>query len=85
MKEQRFRKEYATELIEIAFGDLESARGLVVAKMGRKENILYFAQQSIEKAFKAVLCALEKPIPITHDLVFLLDRLALDSYRPSSL
>jgi HEPN domain-containing protein len=44
-KGKLFHPEYARELIEIAEGDLASARGLAQIKMGRAENICYLAQQ----------------------------------------
>lgn len=66
--ERIFSKNYAKELLAIAEGDLESAKGLRRINAGRQENICYHAQQSIEKAIKAVICWLEKPVPLSHDI-----------------
>lgn len=65
---KRYKKEYALELILISKGDMDSARGLMTAKIGRPENIIYHCQQSIEKSLKAVLCHFELEVPHTHDL-----------------
>lgn len=46
-KEQRFKKEYAFELLSIAAGDLETTLVLQSASRGRKENICFSAQQVI--------------------------------------
>ena len=48
-----FNKEYAKELLRIAQGDGESASALFKAKVGRPENIVFLAQQSVEKSIKA--------------------------------
>lgn len=74
-KEQKFKKEYAFELLKIAEGDLETTKVLLAASIGRKENVCFNAQQAIEKSLKAVLCFLELPIPFTHNLDILMDRL----------
>lgn len=74
-KEQKFKKEYAFELLKIAEGDLETTKVLLAASIGRKENICFNAQQVIEKSLKAVLCFLELPVPFTHNLDILIDRL----------
>lgn len=55
-KAQIYKPEYGKELLRIAEGDLASASALHETKKGRKENVGYLAQQSIEKALKAVLC-----------------------------
>ena len=75
-KERRFKPEYAKELISIARGDFDSARGLRQIQMGRPENICYHAEQSIEKALKAVLCHLGSSVPLTHDLGTLSERIS---------
>ena len=72
--ERTFKKGYAAELLRIAEGDLESAKGLSKIKMGRTENILFHVEQSIEKALKAVLCCKEKPVPLIHDIGIILAR-----------
>ena len=74
-KEQKFKKEYAFELLKIAEGDLETTKVLLSASIGRKENICFNAQQVIEKSLKAILCFLELPVPFTHNLDILIDRL----------
>jgi HEPN domain-containing protein len=79
-RDRHFQKSYAAELIGIAAGDLESAKGLLVAKRGRPENICYLAEQCIEKALKAMLVHLEKPVPITHDLGIISER--VQQYLP---
>lgn len=82
-KDRLFRRAYAGELIKIAYGDLASAEVMADnLKKGRKENICFVAQQCIEKSLKAVLCAQGKPVPMTHSIEVLLDRLAGD--QPSA-
>lgn len=73
-KEQKFKKEYAFELLKIAEGDLETTQVLFNSPLGRKENVCFNAQQVVEKSIKAVLCYLEIPLPFTHNLDILLDR-----------
>lgn len=77
-KGKLFHPEYAIELIEIAEGDLASARGLSQIKMGRPENICYLGQQCAEKCLKAVLCHLGKAVILTHDLDALLSHIPTD-------
>lgn len=72
---RKFKKEYALELIRIAEGDLDSARILAAGKPKRPENIFYMAEQCIEKSLKAVICAYGTPIPMTHSLAALIERL----------
>lgn len=67
-KPRIYKVEYAVELLAIASGDLESAKGLFVLKQGRLENICFLAQQSVEKSLKALLCFHRKPIIHTHDI-----------------
>ena len=74
-KEQLFKREYAQELFRVAAGDLQSAIGMHESKKGRQENICYMAQQAIEKALKSLICHLKHPIPFTHSIELLLDRL----------
>ena len=81
-KDKKFHRNYAKELISIAKGDLESAEVLAAArKKGRRENVCFVAQQCIEKSLKALLCALGRPVPLTHTIELLLDRLG-DQYQP---
>ena len=75
-KDKLFKKTYAPELLNIAAGDLASAEVLAATPLkGRKENICYTAQQSIEKSIKAVICAQGHPVPLTHSIEFLLDKI----------
>lgn len=75
IKEQKFKKEYAYELLKIARGDYETAEVLASSNKGRKENICFNSQQVIEKSLKAVLCYKELPVPFTRSIDILLDRL----------
>jgi len=78
-KEQTFKKTYAKELLAIAFGDLESAKGLQSSNRGRPENVCYLAHQVIEKSLKAVLIWKQIPFPLIHDANALVAKLpALD-------
>jgi HEPN domain-containing protein len=63
-----FKKEYAIELLRIAENDILSAIALSKTKEIRKETVLFHFEQSVEKALKAVLCHLERPVPLTHDI-----------------
>ena len=57
------------ELFRIAKGDLASAKELAsVSKEGRLENVVYLAQQSVEKALKATLNHLRIAFPLVHEL-----------------
>ncbi len=75
-KDKLFKRGYALELLNIAAGDLASAEVLAAMPLkGRKENTCYTAQQSIEKSLKAVICAQGTPVPLTHSIEFLLDKI----------
>ncbi len=78
-RDKLFHREYSKTLLKIAEGDIQSAEVLAlnIAK-GRPENICFAAQQAIDKSLKAVLCFHQKPIPMTHSIELLIDRL-----RPS--
>jgi len=65
---RRFKKPYSRELLLVAQGDLEAARALEQSRVSRKENILFHVQQALEKALKAVICAHELDVPLSHDL-----------------
>lgn len=66
---QLFKPDYSFELLRIAEGDLRSAQELRSAlKLGRAENVAYLAQQSAEKALKAVLNFHRIPFPLVHEL-----------------
>lgn len=81
-KKQLFPKEYAQELLKIAKGDFESALELSRAKSGRPENIVFMAQQSVEKSIKAVLVHLQIAFPMVHDLGILIALLPDDKIPP---
>jgi len=72
LKKQLFPKEYAKELLKIAKGDLDSALGLSKINTGRPENIVFLAQQSVEKSIKSVLVHLQIAFPLVHDLGILI-------------
>jgi HEPN domain-containing protein len=72
LKKQLFKKEYAAELLNIAKGDLESAEALSKVSKGRPENIVFLAQQSVEKSIKSVLIHLQVAFPLVHDLGILI-------------
>lgn len=67
-QEKKFPKIYAQELLKIAEGDWNTAKALRGCKNIRIENIFYHAEQAIEKSLKAVLCHLEEPVPLVHEL-----------------
>ena len=72
----QFDSTYALELFSIAEQDLESARVLFENwQRGRKENIFFMVQQSVEKALKAYLCRRDGTFPMVHDLGILLGKM----------
>jgi HEPN domain-containing protein len=75
-REQRFHKEYAHELLRIALLDFDSAQILARYGAHRVENVFLMAQQSLEKALKAVICWHELSVPFTHDIAVLVERLS---------
>lgn len=78
-----FKKEYSLELLSISQGDLMSAKALMNSKKpGRLENIIFLAQQSVEKSIKAVLIYLQISFPLVHDLGILLSHLPKDNLPP---
>lgn len=77
-----YAPEYAKELIEIAEGDLKSAKGLFKIREGRLENICYLAQQSVEKCLKAILCHNSREIVFTHDIDVLISLLPKSASPP---
>ncbi len=81
---QKYKKEYAFELVKIARGDLISAIELSKSNLGRTENVIYLAQQSIEKSIKAVICFIGQPIVHTHDLDVLTHSLPANQKPPES-
>jgi HEPN domain-containing protein len=81
-QERVFPKEYAKVLWRIAEGDYRTVAVLAKSSDYRVENAFYLAQQSIEKALKAVLVHLGIAIPMIHDLSALLSKLPEDSDSP---
>ena len=78
-----FQPEYANQLLVIAAGDLQTAKALIESPQpGRKENILYMIQQTVEKALKAVLIFKQIPFPLVHDLGILIALLPVADYPP---
>lgn len=57
--------------LDYAERDLSAARALWSIGDGHREAVVYWAQQSAEKALKAVLVLEEAAIPRTHDLAVL--------------
>lgn len=83
-KKRLFKKQYAQELFRIAQGDLQSARILAKdLKSGRPENVVFLAQQSVEKSVKAVLVHAQIAFPLVHDLGILV-ALVPDDHAPPS-
>jgi len=81
--QRKYKVEYAFELLKIAEGDLLSAQVLFNNfGQGRKENICYHAEQSVEKSIKAYLCFTQIPLPLTHDLGVLIDKIPENSDFP---
>jgi HEPN domain-containing protein len=82
-QKQLFPKIYAKELLSIALGDLGSAQALYSAQAGgRPENVVFIAQQSVEKSVKAVLVHLQIAFPLVHDLGILVALLPDDKMPP---
>ena len=70
-QERRFDPEYAATLLSIARQDFSTARYAqsgVASGDVRSENVFFLYQQAVEKLLKAVLCHLELPVPLVHDL-----------------
>lgn len=80
--EKRYRKEFAQELFRIAEADLKTAKAIAGIKDVRPENTLFHIEQAVEKSIKAVLCHLQKPVPLTHDLFAVLQRLDEKEHPP---
>jgi HEPN domain-containing protein len=85
IKTQKYKSEYGIELLRIAEGDLDSAVALYETHKGRKENVGYLAQQSIEKSMKAVLCFKGIPLPHTHELAALISLVDSQLHCPYGL
>ncbi len=76
--ERLFKPEYAAELFSVAKNDLVTARVLTQHADVRRETVLLHCQQAVEKALNAVLCRLQCPVPLTHEIAVLVDRLRDD-------
>lgn len=76
--ERLFKKEYAFELFRIARADLRTAQVLSQHSDVRKETVLLHCQQCVEKTLKSILCFRERPVPFTHEIVLLVERLKDD-------
>jgi len=74
-QERIFPVTYAPVLWRIAEGDFKTVLTLAKSTDYRVENAFYLAQQSIEKALKAVLVKRGLPVPMIHDLSALLSKL----------
>ncbi len=72
--ERLYKPEYAHELLRLSESDLLSAQILAQGN-ARPETILFMAEQAVEKALKAVLCFLQQPIPISHEIILLVQKL----------
>jgi HEPN domain-containing protein len=81
-KKQLFPQKYSKELLIIAKGDLDSAVALSTATTGRPENIIFLAQQAVEKYIKAVLVHFQISFPLVHDLGILIALLPDDKMPP---
>ncbi len=80
--EKLFRKSYAGELLNLAEEDLKTAEYLAKGVNLRPENTLFHIQQAVEKALKSVLCGKGMPVPLTHDLYAIVDRLGSADMPP---
>ena len=81
-KRQKFKKSYALELRVIAESDLQAAKLLHGTGQARPETIVFHVQQAIEKSIKAVICQLEIPLLMVHDIGALLGCLPNDKLPP---
>ncbi len=79
---KKYKKEYAVELLSIAVGDYKSGTDLMKLRTGRDENIIFMAQQAVEKALKAVLIHQSKPVRHPHEIEILLSLLDEKSQPP---
>ena len=60
--------------LRTAIGDLAAARALLAVAAVALRQAAYLAQQAAEKAFKATIALRGDEPPLTHDLLFLLQR-----------
>jgi HEPN domain-containing protein len=66
--------EAAVWWLRTAIGDLAAARALLNVAGVAPRQAAYLAQQAAEKAFKATIALQGDEPPLTHDLLFLLER-----------
>ena len=81
-KERLFKPEYAKELLSLARSDLATGKYLSKSTKIRPENTLFHIGQAVEKSLKAVLCHLQMPVPLTHDLLALIQTLPKEVAPP---
>ena len=84
-KDRMYKAEYAKVLISIANGDLDSAEILRAGLKGRQENTCYLAEQCIEKSLKSLLVHFNMPVPLTHDLGLISERLSTRVKLPTDV
>jgi HEPN domain-containing protein len=60
--------------LRTAIGDLAAARALLAVAAVAPRQAAYLAQQAAEKAIKATIALQGREPPLTHDLLFLLER-----------
>jgi HEPN domain-containing protein len=60
--------------LRTAIGDLAAARALLAVAAVAPRQAAYLAQQAAEKAIKATIALEGREPPLTHDLLFLLQR-----------
>jgi HEPN domain-containing protein len=60
--------------LRTAIGDLTAARALLAVATVAPRQAAYLAQQAAEKAIKATIALQGREPPLTHDLLFLLER-----------
>jgi HEPN domain-containing protein len=77
-RKQKFKIETAGKLLRVAKDDLYVAEILITAPKCRPETVLYHAQQSVEKAIKAVTIHFGQSVVLTHDLDLLISELPGD-------
>lgn len=81
-KDRIYKKEYAKELLSVAENDILAAIALSQHSEVRGETVLLMVQQGIEKGLKSVLCYSGLPIPMTHDLYGIVQRLGTNYHPP---
>ena len=80
--ERIFKKDYTFQLVRLAENDVVTAKALVKSAGIRPENILIHIEQTIEKAIKAVICFAGLPVPLSHDILAILQKLPQDDLPP---